>query len=240
MLRLFVLMLSIGLADSLNPSTIGPALYLATGERARNQVAGFTLGVFSTYLLGGALIALGPGQLIRSAFDLDVRQTIRFSAEVVAGVVLLFSAWLIWQRRDRMLARGLPGTAPRKRSGALLGASIIVVELPTAFPYFAAIAAILGSGLGVVRGLVLLLVFNICFILPLLALLAVLTFGGKRTDRILCDVRSFLQRRWPHLLAGLIGLVGIVALFFGITGLVSGVHGRFGHFVGHVRKLLHP
>ena len=34
------------------------------------------------------------------------------------------------------------------RSSALLGATITAVELPTAFPYFAAIAAIVGSGLG--------------------------------------------------------------------------------------------
>src|SRR5579884_3233023 len=60
------LMISIGLADSLNPSTIAPALYLAASEHPRRRVAEFTVAVFLVYLLGGALIALGPGQLIRS------------------------------------------------------------------------------------------------------------------------------------------------------------------------------
>ena len=46
MLRLIGIVISIGLADSLNPSTIAPALYLATGERARERVAEFTLAVF--------------------------------------------------------------------------------------------------------------------------------------------------------------------------------------------------
>ena len=42
MLRLIGIVISIGLADSLNPTTIAPALYLATGENARNRVAEFT------------------------------------------------------------------------------------------------------------------------------------------------------------------------------------------------------
>ena len=65
MLRLIGIVISIGLADSLNPSTIAPALYLATGENARNRVAQFTAGVFAVYFLGGAAIAVGAGQLIR-------------------------------------------------------------------------------------------------------------------------------------------------------------------------------
>ena len=56
MLRLIGIVISIGLADSLNPTTIGPALYVATGERARERVAEFTLAVFAVYFLGGAAI----------------------------------------------------------------------------------------------------------------------------------------------------------------------------------------
>jgi hypothetical protein len=42
MLRLIGLVISIGLADSVNPTTVGPALYLASGERGRHRVAVFT------------------------------------------------------------------------------------------------------------------------------------------------------------------------------------------------------
>ena len=42
MLRLVGLVVSLGLADSLNPSTVGPAIYLATGERPRRAVLRFT------------------------------------------------------------------------------------------------------------------------------------------------------------------------------------------------------
>jgi hypothetical protein len=66
MLRLIGIVISIGLADSVNPTTIGPALYMATGERARGRVAEFTMAVFAVYFLGGAAIALGAGALVRS------------------------------------------------------------------------------------------------------------------------------------------------------------------------------
>jgi cytochrome c biogenesis protein CcdA len=240
MLRLLVLMISIGLADSLNPSTIAPALYLASREHPRVNLAEFTLAVFVVYLAGGCLIALGPGELIRNAIsNLHVEEEVRYGGQVVAGVLLITGAVIIWKRRGRMVARGMPGAKPKRRSGALLGASIMAVELPTAFPYFAAIAAVVGSGLGLIRGLILLLVFNVCFILPLLAIQAVVTFGGDRTGRLLARARGFLERRWPHVLVVILALVGAVAIVFGVTGFGSDVHGHVGTFFRHVKKRFH-
>jgi cytochrome c biogenesis protein CcdA len=234
MARLLGLVISIGLVDSLNPTTIAPALLLASSKRPRAQVAEFTLSVFLVYLAGGALITLGPGQLLRSAIpDFDVHHTVRYVAELVAGVLLLAGAAFIWIGRHRLAERRLPQVDPKHRSSVLLGVTITAVELPTAFPYFAAIAAIAGSGLGPVRQLVLLLIFNVCFVLPLIGILAVLTFAGDRSAQILGAARDFFDRRWPELLAVLI------ALGFGATGLASGVHGRVGRFFRHVRRILH-
>ncbi len=239
MLRLLGLVISIGLVDSINPSTIAPALFLATGKNPRRQVAEFTISVFVVYLAGGALIAIGPGQLLRNAFDLDVQQTIRHAAEIVAGVVLIASAAIVWRRRGRLTERGIPQAKPTGKSGAWLGATITAVELPTAFPYFAAIAAILGSGLGPVRQLGLLVVFNVCFVLPLIAIIATLTFAGESSARILATSRDFLDRRWPQVLAGLLLLVGVVGIVFGVTGLAAQSSGRVGHFFRHIRKAFH-
>lgn len=240
MLRLTVLMVTIGLADSLNPSTIAPALYLASGERPRTRVAEFTLSVFLVYLAGGVLIGVGAGQLVRSIVpDIDIRETSRYVSELVAGVLLLGAAWMIWRRRHRMAARGFPVSSPNRRSSVMLGASITAVELPTAFPYFAAIAAVVGSGLGPGREFGLLLLFNVCFVLPLIGILLTLVFGGDRAGELLAKGRLFLERRWPHLLCALVALVGAIALFFGATGLAMGIHGGVGHFFRHLRQGVH-
>jgi hypothetical protein len=58
---LAVLVASIGAADSVNPSTVGPALLLATGEKPGPAVAGFSAGVFVVPFAFGVLVVLGPG-----------------------------------------------------------------------------------------------------------------------------------------------------------------------------------
>ena len=220
MLRLLGLMISIGLVDSLNPSTIAPALYLATAEHPRRRVAEFTLAVFVVYLGGGVLIALGPGELVQDALPKG-HLTVRHVAEILAGAILIVASLLVYRERERIAGRGLPQPR-RRRSSAVLGATITAVELPTAFPYFAAIAAVVGGGVGVPRELGLLLVFNACFVLPLVGILVILTVAGPRSERLLTAGRNFLERRWPDILAILLALVGILAILLGATGLAGG------------------
>ena len=104
----------------------------------------------------------------------------------------------------------------------MLGASITAIELPTAFPYFAAIAAIVGSGAGPIRQLFYLLLFNVAFVLPLLVIIGVLTFGGDQTERLILRVRNFLERRWPHVLAVVLLVAGVIVIGLGLIGLTGG------------------
>jgi cytochrome c biogenesis protein CcdA len=225
MLRLIGIVISIGLADSLNPTTIGPALYLATGERARERVAEFTLAVFAVYFLGGAAIALGADQLVSSIVP-HPRHHIANIIEVAVGVAMLCVAGVVWRHRHRLALREPPEFDPHGRSSWVLGASITAFELPTAFPYFAAIAAIVGADLHPVGDLVLLLLFNLCFVLPLLGIIGTLSFAPDRSDRVLAAGRRFLERHWPSLLAGLAFLAGVFVILLGVTGFAA-THSRF-------------
>ncbi len=239
MYRLAGLVLTIGLADSLNPSTIVPALYLAAGPRARSQVARFTLGVFVVYLLGGALVAFGPGELVLALVP-HPHHVARHIIEVVAGVIVLLVASFVWRNRRRLSERASADAATTpKRSGLVLGASITAVELPTAFPYFAAIAAIVGSDIGPPRELALLLLFNLAFVLPLLAILATLWLAGDHAVEILGRCREFLHERWPVILAGALFIAAAISLFVGITGLLVAGHGDVNNTARTLRRLLH-
>src|SRR5437764_4431205 len=115
MLRLIGIVVSIGLADSINPTTIGPALYLATGERARGRVAEFTFSVFAVYLLGGAAIAVGAGQLIRPLLP-HPRHHIADVIEMAAGVALIVGAATLWRHRHRLAHRDPPDFDPHGHS----------------------------------------------------------------------------------------------------------------------------
>jgi cytochrome c biogenesis protein CcdA len=238
MLRLIGLVISIGFADSLNPSTIGPALFLAGGDHPRTKVAKFTLGVFAVYLLGGAAIALGPGQLLLALIPRPDRAA-RHDIEIAAGAAMLLAAAMLWRFRERLSARQVKTLSPEGRSSAALGATIMAVELPTAFPYFAAIAAIVGSGFDPVRQLVLLVLFNICFVLPLLGILGTLTFAHERAGPMLSGARQRLEAHWPAVLATLALLAGVFVILLGVTG-IAGPHSRLFRLLHHLPGFKHP
>jgi cytochrome c biogenesis protein CcdA len=239
MLRLIGIVVSIGLADSLNPSTIAPALYLATTDEPRARVTEFTVGVFVVYFAGGVLIALGPGQLLLSLVP-KPDDEIRFTLEIIVGAAMLAAAAWLWIHRDRLSTRKPPEFRGEGGSSAILGATITAVELPTAFPYFAAIAAIVGSGVGPTRQVFLLVLFNLCFVLPLLAIMGTLWIAGDQADEVLLTARRFLQRRWPVLLAGLALLAGTFIVVLGATGLAGSGHSRFSRLIRRLRHLIHP
>jgi cytochrome c biogenesis protein CcdA len=238
-LQLIGVAVSVGLADALNPSTVGPALYLAAAEQGLRHVLLFTLGVFAVYLAGGVLLVFGPGSAIISLVPRP-GPTIRYWLELAAGIVLVAGALLTWWRRSTLARRPLPRPDKGGKSGLVLGASITAVELPTAFPYFGLIAAIVSSGLDDFQQFTLLAIFNFVFVLPLLAIALTLALRGAGAARMLGQATRLLERHWPQALAGVLGVIGAVVILLGVTGLVSQTGGGVGRAVGHVRRLITP
>jgi cytochrome c biogenesis protein CcdA len=219
--QLLLLVVSIGLADSLNPATVGPALVLATTRHARLQLAQFAAAVFAVNFAGGAVIALGPGQLLLALLPRPGAPA-KHRLELLAGAIMIAAGVLLIVSRERLRRREAPATQRSSRSGLALGAAITAVELPTAFPYFAAIAAIVGSDANVVEQLVLLAVFNVAFLAPVLVILAVLTAAGERAAPLLARLARSLQRNWPVIVGALLLVAGVWAVVVGIVGLSGG------------------
>jgi cytochrome c biogenesis protein CcdA len=238
MLRVIGIVVSIGIADSMNPTTIAPALYLASGEHPRERVLEFTIAVFLVYFLGGALIALGPGQLLLSLIP-KPSPYVTDAIEVAAGVAMIIASIVLWLHRGRLSQRPLPQPDPRGKSSWLLGASITAVELPTAFPYFAAIAAIVGSGVGAPQQISLLVLFNVCFVLPLIGIVMTLWIAGDHADEVLARVRAFLQRNWPLLLSMAALVAGLFVIFLGVSAFAATKRGDLGTAARTVRHIFH-
>jgi cytochrome c biogenesis protein CcdA len=214
MSRMALAVISVGLADSLNPTTVGPALYLTTAPKRMLRVAEFTMGFFVANFVAGVMLTVGPGRLLVDLLP-HPKGTVRAAIELVAGVVLLvFAAGLLLRRRS-LARRELPMRNGRGGSALIAGASIAAVELPTAVPYFAVIAAIVASSATVAQQIGLLLLFNLAFVAPLLAIIVVLLIAGKRADVALRRGGAWLQRTWPVVLAGLLLTVGSVLIVLG-------------------------
>ncbi len=221
MLTLVALAVSVGIADSLNPSTIAPALYLATGVEASRRLLHFTLGVFTVYLAGGVVLVLGPGHAVLSVVARPGRRETHL-IELVLGVVALAVAVALWLRREGVARRVLAHERRTAGSSFALGAAITSVELPTAFPYFAVIAAVVGSDQSLPRQLVLIVVFNAAFIAPLAAITALRRIAGPRAERPLASVRARLDRHTGALVAGVTAVLAVALLLVGALGVVTG------------------
>ena len=141
--------------------------------------------------------------------------------ELVAGVVLLIVAVAILLGRRSLARRELPGRGGGGGSAFVTGTSIAAIELPTAAPYFAVIAGIVASNASIPQEIGLLVLYNVAFVMPLLAIIAVMLLAGRRADPWLQKGGAWLERRWPVVLASLLLFVGSVLAVLGGSGLVK-------------------
>ena len=126
-------------------------------------------------------MTIGPGRLLLGLVP-HPQETVRHVIELSAGVVLLFAAVALWRGRRSLARRELPGGSGDGGSALIAGASIAGVELPTAVPYFAVVAAIVASSASIPQEIGLLAGYNVAFVLPLLAIVVVLLLAGERAE----------------------------------------------------------
>jgi cytochrome c biogenesis protein CcdA len=106
-------------------------------------------------------------------------------------------------------------SAPRVEPGAstyaalaLLGVTVTTMELPTAVPYFGAIALLTTADLPMARWLPLLVLYNAIFVLPPVLLLVGHIVFGNRLDARYADLRERLQAGARETMLWIFGLVG--------------------------------
>lgn len=181
----------------------------------------FALAAWAVTFIFGLAFALGLGDLILS-FLPKPGATLKYALIAGAGLVLLIGGTVVWIRR-KALTSSEPTHDRRTSHGsaALVGAGIAGLELVTAFPYFAAIAMIVGSGVSNAEKLSLLVLYCVVYTLPLIAIAALFAVMGERAERILRPVGEWLLAHWPVLVGPLTATIGIAVLAFGVVQLAS-------------------
>ncbi len=219
MLKLALAVVAIALPDCINPSLIGGELLVAAGKHPRRQTTEFTLAAWTVTFLFGLAVALGLGDLILSRVP-KPSASVKYALMVLAGLALVLGGAVVWARRKALVS----DEHQRKRSeahhpAALIGAGIAGVELLTAFPYFAAIALIVGSGVSDAGKLWLLILYCVVYTLPLIAIAMTIAIAGDNAERILAPVGDWLFSHWPAVVAPLTAAFGLAVLALGIVQL---------------------
>ena len=213
-LALLVLVVTVGLVDSLSPATILPALYFALGPHPSRGVGGFVLGFLGTNLVAGVVLTLGPGQALLAALPRPGPHVTHLVEFAVGGLLVAAGGWL-WFRRAHVTSMFIRAEARVNRASPAAGAAIAAVELPTALPYFAVIAAVVASGRGVTTQVGLIVLFNVAFVAPLLGILILTRWGGASSARRIDAMRALLHRYGASLVAGVTFAVGLTVLGVG-------------------------
>jgi cytochrome c biogenesis protein CcdA len=213
---------AIALPDSLNPSLIVADAYLTLGPGSVLRTAAFTLGAFGVTLAGGLVIGLGLGDLILSLLP-KLSHSVKYQVLTGLGVALALGGGVIWWRR-RSLADEQPPQQAQAPSGGgsavLMGSGLAGVELLTAFPYFAAIAMIAGSSEPAGGKVALLLLYDLVYVLPLIAITAACMIWGERAARRLQPIADWISTHWPIIVAPLVSLVGVGMMVYGVAQLL--------------------
>ncbi len=220
MLSLVIAVVAIALPDSINPSLIAAELLVAGGRHPGARAVAFTLAAWVVTFVAGLALALGLGDLIVSILPKPGR-TLKYSLIIAAGCVLALGGVVIWIRR-----KTLAGHAPSAESSssshgpaAIVGAGVAGVELLTAFPYFAAIALIVGSSVSVPEKVLLIFLYCVVYTLPLIAIAAVCVIKRERAEALLRPTVEWLFQRWPVVVAPLAACLGAGLIIYGVVRL---------------------
>ena len=198
-------LLALALVDSINPSAIVVTLYLLSRERVPAQVVVYVAAIFLTYVTLGAMMMLGIDALLPSLRTTGGGRL----GLIVQGLIGL--AMLLYAIRAPTTAKSAPRVEPSASSYgalALLGVTVTTMELPTAVPYFGAIALLTAADLPMAQWLPLLVLYNAIFVLPPGLLLVGHVAFGSRLDARYADLRERSQAGARETMLWIFGLVG--------------------------------
>jgi NADH:ubiquinone oxidoreductase subunit 6 (subunit J) len=213
--------LFLAVIDSINPSAIAVTLWLLSvaREQAPVQVVTYVGAIFVTYLLLGVLIVAGIGVVLPSSGDV-LRRPPGLIVQSLVGLALLVYGLTASSKPPSSQVVSRPST---RTSAALvlLGVGITAMELPTAVPYFAAIALIVEAELPIRVSVPLLGIYNLIFVLPPIVLLVGHVVFQKRLAEPYAALRQRLESGARGIMLWVAGLVGGWLFVTGTIELVA-------------------
>lgn len=222
MLELFLILTAIALLDSLSmvPLAVLPMTVALGGPRSLLAAGSFVAGVFATYFVCGIPLLAGLDAFLDSFGDYLNRlwnhpNAIELGIQILIGGLLILSAWYLWKSKRSKPQKGAsPATSP----GALffLGGTLVVLGMPGAVPYLAAIERIVNQDPGWAGAFGYLVFYNFVFVLPLLALIGLRVVMADRADAWFQALAKFCMTAMPRVAAVLFLLLGLVMVADGI------------------------
>ncbi len=229
------------LIDSINPCVIGVLiLLLSVLVKSKNRkgilVNGFvyTLGVYVTYLLGGITL-LGVFNAVREvALVSQMFYMVIGSFVILAGFLEIKDFFWYGHGFSLAMPKRFVSTVETRARGThrslisafMFGVIVTLIELPcTGAPYLAVLSYMSQSGMSYLTAMPLLLLYNLVFIAPLLAIIymAYSGVGLKNLEKWRKENRGLMRLLVGLFLAGLgVWIISTVASYL-LLHLIGGI-----------------
>ncbi|MDO7906248.1 GAP family protein [Paenibacillus sp. JX-17] len=214
------LLLGVGglaLLDMLSPTALGVTVYLLLTEKERlgSRLIVYLITVAAFYFLAGIAVRLGM-DVVMKVFSSILKNRILSWFMLITGV-LLFTASFYYPKNTKS---DVP--RPKSKSAAAmiaLGFTTSLIEVGTAFPYFAAIGLMSASNLAVCQWLPILAGYNFIMLLPPLILFILHLLFGRVMQQPLEKMRVKLMSYSGSAVSWMMSIFGLILIFYSLDYL---------------------
>ena len=225
MLELLLTLVPIVIVDAMNP-VLAAAVIFALGTRRPYRAASWVLfGWFTVYFLAGIGLAVG---LERITGALASPRPIDFVIQTPIALGLIWFAYKSARDSEHSKAdKRVPQAGGSNHTlgvfaGILLGATINLVGLPFAIPYFAAIDQMLKADLSVGGAVFVLALYNLTYILPFAALALLRFIYRDQADALFERINAWMEKASAVIMPVMLFLIGAVLLVDAVLYFTTG------------------
>ncbi len=227
MTTVLLIITPIALLDSTSITSLSllPLIVLLSLRRPILGSGAFIAGIYITNLIIGILLAFGLSSLFDqiSAYGEQIWKnpgSLALILQIIIGIVLLIVGFKKSRTEESRGDSGInESITPAKAFTIAVG--LMIVGLPGALPYLAAIDQLLRADLNYFEMVMALIYYNIIYILPLVALVCIRVLFPNQSERIFGFVGNVIEK-WGQ---------RVIVIFMLILGFVMVVDG-IGWFLG--------
>ncbi|MFF2889331.1 GAP family protein [Paenibacillus sp. NPDC057967] len=201
----------LALLDTLSPATLGVTVYLLLTEKERlsSRLMIYLATVAAFYFSVGIALMLGLDALLPAMSSILENRTVSWGLFII-GAILFIASFYYPKSKKTSVHR------PKSKSIAsmiALGFTTSLIEVGTAFPYFAAIGLMSTHHLPMFQWLPMLAGYNVVMVLPPLIVFALHVLLGRVMQRPLEKLQTYISKHSGSAISWIMCIVGLILIF---------------------------
>ncbi|WP_413361941.1 GAP family protein [Lysinibacillus sp. 3P01SB] len=213
MSTLLYIIAGLAFVDMLLPATLGITLYLllTMKKKVTRHLFVYLFTVSSLYFGVGVLLMLGLGYILRFLSDIFQDNLISWGLLLI-GATLFITGFYLPRKGKKKNKRPMP-TLNNMYSMVAIGFTTALVEVSTAFPYFAAIGLMTSAKLTWIEWLPILIAYNALMLVPSILVFLFFRFFSNGKYKRFEKWRSKVENNRDTSLSWFVSMFGLLLIF---------------------------